>query len=46
VQSYQFDNVWEAIVYLDDDTDTWFMFYRSFDHEYYGVRIAAADGRR
>jgi hypothetical protein len=45
VQSYQFDNVWEAIVYLDDDTDTWFMFYRSFDHEYYGVRIAAADGR-
>jgi hypothetical protein len=45
VQSYQFENVWEAIVYLDEDTDTWFMFYRSFDHAYYGVKIAAADGR-
>ncbi len=45
LQSYQFENVWEGIVYLDDETDTWFMFYRSFDHEYYGVKIATADGR-
>lgn len=45
VQSYQFDNVWEAIVYLDEETDTWFLFYRSADHDYYGVKIAAADGR-
>jgi len=45
VQTYQFDNVWEAVVYLDKDMSTWFMFYRSADHESYGVKIAAADGR-
>lgn len=45
VASYQFDNVWSAIVYLDDDTDTWFMFYRSADFEHYGLKIAATDGR-
>jgi hypothetical protein len=45
VQSYQFENVWIAVVFLDNDTDTWFMFYRSDDHEHYGVKIAAADGR-
>jgi hypothetical protein len=45
VQSYQFDNVWEAIVYLDEDTDTWFMYYRSADHDHYGVKVAAAAGK-
>jgi hypothetical protein len=46
VQSYRFDNVWEAIVHLDEETNTWFMFYRSADHEYYGVKIASTDGRQ
>jgi hypothetical protein len=45
VQSYQFEDVWEAVVFLDTIVDTWFMYYRSADHEYYGVKVAAADGR-
>jgi hypothetical protein len=44
VQSYQFDDVWEAVVFLDSGANTWFMYYRSADHNYYGVKVAAADG--
>jgi hypothetical protein len=45
VQSYRFEDVWEAIVFLDHDTATWFIYYRSADHEYYGVKLAATDDR-
>ncbi|MFO7679729.1 MAG: hypothetical protein R6X34_06730 [Chloroflexota bacterium] len=45
VQSYQFNNVVQGIVYLDEETATWFMFYRHTDLESYGVKVAAADGR-
>lgn len=45
VQSYQFEDVWEAVVFLDSVVGTWFMYYRSADHDYYGVKVAAADGR-
>ena len=45
VQSYQFDNVWAATVILDDDSNTWFMYYRSADYEHYGVKVASADGQ-
>jgi hypothetical protein len=44
VQSYQFDDVWEAVVFLDSGANIWFMYYRSADHNYYGVKVAAADG--
>jgi hypothetical protein len=45
VRSYQFDDVWQAIVFFDDDHDRWFMYYRSANVDYYGVKIASADGR-
>jgi hypothetical protein len=45
VQSYRFEDVWEATLFLDHDTATWFMYYRSADHAYYGVKLAAADDR-
>jgi hypothetical protein len=45
VQSYRFEDVWEAVVFLDEDSNTWFMYYRSADHAYYGVKLAAADDR-
>ena len=45
VRSYQFDNVWEAVVFFDEESDTWFMYYRSADHDYYGVKVATTDGR-
>jgi hypothetical protein len=45
IQTYQFDNVIQGIVYLDEETATWFMFYRHIDLESYGVKVAAADGR-
>lgn len=46
IQSYQFDNAVQGIVYLDEEKETWFMFYRSSDFESYGVKIAAANGQR
>jgi hypothetical protein len=44
VETYRFDNVWEATVLLDSDTNRWLMYYRSADHDYYGVKVASADG--
>jgi hypothetical protein len=40
VQTYRFDEVQQASIYLDKETRTWFMFYRS--EGYYGVKIAPA----
>ena len=45
VASYQFANVWEAVVLFDEEVSTWFMYYRSADHNYYGVKMAVTDGR-
>jgi hypothetical protein len=45
VQRYQFKEISEASVMLDNDTNTWFMYYRNSDHERYGVMMAPADGR-
>ncbi len=44
VQTYRFADVWEAIVFLDNETDRWFMYYRSADHEFYGVKVASISG--
>ena len=38
VETYRFDEVLQASIYLDKDARTWFMFYRGSD--YYGVKIA------
>jgi chitodextrinase len=40
VQTYQFDDVIQATVLLDSETNTWFMYYRSADE--YGVMLAPA----
>lgn len=40
VETYRFDEVSQASIYLDKETQTWFMFYRGSD--YYGVKIAPA----
>ncbi|MBE2199766.1 MAG: hypothetical protein IAE79_14220 [Anaerolinea sp.] len=45
LQSYQFDNASQATVTLDHDLNTWFMYYRSSDHDRYGVRVASANGQ-
>jgi hypothetical protein len=45
VVTYQFDHIWEATVLMDKETNTWYMYYRSADHDRYGVMVAAADGR-
>jgi hypothetical protein len=45
VASYRFENVWEAVVYLNNDASIWLMYYRSADHEHYGLKVAAADDR-
>jgi hypothetical protein len=40
VETYRFEEVYQASIVLDKETRTWFMFYRSDD--YYGVKIAPA----
>ncbi len=40
VQTYQFDEVAQATVLLDEETNTWFMYYRG-DNKY-GVKLAPA----
>jgi hypothetical protein len=38
---YQFDDVQQMIILLDEDTQTWFMYYRTFENSY-GVKLAPA----
>jgi len=45
IHTYQFDNMIQGIVYRDEETETWFMFYRHSDLQSYGVKVASADGR-
>jgi hypothetical protein len=40
VQTYQFDEVVQATILLDEEANTWFMYYRGEDE--YGVRLAPA----
>jgi hypothetical protein len=44
VAAYQFANVWEAVVLYDEEINTWFMYYRSADHDHYGVKTAVTGG--
>jgi len=40
IETYQFDGVTQATVILDEDTNTWFMYYRGVDE--YGLKLAPA----
>ena len=40
VHSYTFDNFTQATVYLDRETQSWYMFYRTEESEGYGVKVA------
>lgn len=42
VETYQFDDVRQATVLLDEGTNTWFMYYRNADQSEYGVKLAPA----
>jgi hypothetical protein len=41
VAVYQFDDVHEAFILLDEEKDIWFMYYRTFENSY-GVKLAPA----
>lgn len=38
---YQFDEVQQAVLLLDEENETWFMYYRTLDNSY-GVKLAPA----
>jgi hypothetical protein len=38
---YQFDEVQQAVLLLDKENETWFMYYRTFANSY-GVKLAPA----
>jgi hypothetical protein len=38
---YQFDEVQQAVLFLDRENETWFMYYRTFANNY-GVKLAPA----
>lgn len=40
VETYQFDDVRQATILLDEETSTWFMYYRNMDRSEYGVMLA------
>ena len=40
VAIYQFDDVQQAVLLLDQEKQTWFLYYRTFDNSY-GVKLAA-----
>jgi hypothetical protein len=40
IETYQFDGIQQTVVFLDDETNTWFMYYRAPDS--YGVKLAPA----
>lgn len=39
VAIYQFDDVQQAVLLLDEEKETWFMYYRAYDDRY-GVKLA------
>jgi hypothetical protein len=41
VAVYQFDDVQQAFILLDEEKDIWFMYYRTFENSY-GVKLAPA----
>jgi hypothetical protein len=43
IETYRFDRVTEATVFLDEEAKTWFMYYRFWDD--YGVKLAPAGER-
>lgn len=40
VAAYQFEEVQQAIIFLDEEKETWFMYYRTHDNSY-GVKVAS-----
>jgi hypothetical protein len=40
IQTYRFEDVSQATVILDEETDTWFMYYRNRNASAYGVKLA------
>jgi hypothetical protein len=42
VETYQFDDIQQATVLLDEKTNTWFMYYRNRDASWYGLKLAPA----
>ncbi len=42
VEVYRFEDVTQATVILDEESRTWFMYYRSSDSDQYGVKLAPA----
>ena len=42
VETYRFDEVRQATVLLDEETNTWFMYYRNYDQSWYGLKLAPA----
>jgi hypothetical protein len=42
VETYQFDEVRQATVLLDEEANTWFMYYRNKSRNEYGVKLAPA----
>lgn len=44
VAVYQFDEVQQAFLLLDEEEETWFMYYRTFENSY-GVKLAPADDK-
>jgi hypothetical protein len=42
VTSYDFDDYRQATILLDEETRTWFMYYRNSDETKYGVKLAPA----
>jgi hypothetical protein len=45
IQSYQFDDAVQGIVFLDEEKDTWFMYYRHSNLESYGAKVAGTNGQ-
>jgi hypothetical protein len=39
-ETYQFDDYSQATILLDEETQTWFMYYRDGDSDRYGVKLA------
>jgi hypothetical protein len=44
VAVYQFDEVQQAVLLLDEENETWFMYYRTHENSY-GVKLAPADDK-
>jgi len=42
IVEYQFDDVQQAVLLLDEETQTWFLYYRTFENSY-GVKLAPVE---